>query len=145
MTFIYFRLTPAWCTWPIYTSCWPQLVMHDLYLLQVDPSLVYLTTYMLGKIFTDKIASHNACYKELVKNSYIEVSLKSKTKLYFWILLGRSRRHNFYDIKSVKNRIYQLSFKEKNAQINFAEKLQLKINSFQKEKPFIVIRKSFKG
>ncbi|XP_023326914.1 interaptin isoform X2 [Eurytemora carolleeae] len=40
--------------------------------LEVDPSLVYLTTYMLGKIFTDKIASHNACYKELVKNSYIE-------------------------------------------------------------------------
>ena len=42
---------------------------------QPDPSLVYLTTFMLGKIFTDKIASHNPGFKDLVKNAYMEVRI----------------------------------------------------------------------
>jgi len=46
-----------------------------------DPSLVYLTTFMLGKIFTDKIASSNPSFKDLVKNAYSEDGLNGPLAL----------------------------------------------------------------
>jgi len=43
--------------------------------LENDPSLVYLTTYMLAKLFSDRIAAQNSRYKELLNNSFIEEEL----------------------------------------------------------------------
>jgi len=49
--------------------------------LENDPSLVYLTTFMLGKIFADKIGTHNTSYKEMIKNQYISDGLDSPQPL----------------------------------------------------------------
>lgn len=49
--------------------------------LESDPSLVYLTTFMLGKIFADKIGTHNPSYKEMIKNHYISDGLDSPQPL----------------------------------------------------------------
>ena len=35
--------------------------------------MIYLTTFMLGNIFSEKIACHNASYKELIEKAFIEV------------------------------------------------------------------------
>ena len=35
--------------------------------------MIYLTTFMLGNIFSEKIACHNASYKELREKAFIEV------------------------------------------------------------------------
>ena len=35
---------------------------------------MYLTTYMLGKILADKIATLNPIFKDMIKNSHLDVS-----------------------------------------------------------------------
>ena len=39
--------------------------------------MIYLTTFMLGNIFSEKIACHNASYKELIEKAFIEVAALS--------------------------------------------------------------------
>lgn len=43
-------------------------------LLEKDPSMVYLTTYMLSAIFTEKIATHNVEFKDLIEKKLIDMS-----------------------------------------------------------------------
>ena len=43
--------------------------------------MIYLTTAMLGNIFTEKIGSHNSHYKELIHNAFIEDGLDAPQPL----------------------------------------------------------------
>ncbi len=43
-------------------------------LLEKDPSMVYLTTYMLSTIFTEKIATHNVEFKALIEKKLVDTS-----------------------------------------------------------------------
>lgn len=43
--------------------------------------MIFLTTAMLGNIFTEKIGSHNTHYKELIQNAFIEDSLDAPQPL----------------------------------------------------------------
>ena len=49
--------------------------LSDIWLFnfQNDTAMIYLTTFMLGNIFSEKIACHNASYKELREKAFIEV------------------------------------------------------------------------
>ena len=43
--------------------------------------MIYLTTAMLGNIFTDKIGRHNSLYKDLIKKSFIDDGLDAHQPL----------------------------------------------------------------
>ena len=43
--------------------------------------MIFLTTYMLGNIFSDKIATHNVNYKELVHRAFMEDGLDAPQPL----------------------------------------------------------------
>lgn len=49
--------------------------------LENDSAMIYLTTAMLGNIFTEKIGSHNSHYKELIHNAFIEDGLDAPQPL----------------------------------------------------------------
>lgn len=40
--------------------------------LETDPSMIFLTTFMLGNIFSEKISTHNPNFKDIVRASYLE-------------------------------------------------------------------------
>ena len=42
--------------------------------------MIYLTTFMLGNIFSEKIACHNVNYKELIEKAFIEVNVSHLEK-----------------------------------------------------------------
>lgn len=49
--------------------------------LETDPSMIFLTTFMLGNIFSEKICTHNPNYKEIVRKSYLEDGLDAAQPL----------------------------------------------------------------
>jgi len=49
--------------------------------LETDPSMIFLTTFMLGNIFSEKISTHNPNYKEMVHKSYLEDGLAAAQPL----------------------------------------------------------------
>ena len=48
--------------------------------------MIYLTTFMLGNIFSEKIACHNASYKDLIEKAFIEVKCVSICEMFFNLL-----------------------------------------------------------
>ena len=50
-----------------------QKVTKYNYFSQTDPSMIFLTTFMLGNIFSEKISTHNPNFKDIVRASYLEV------------------------------------------------------------------------
>lgn len=49
--------------------------------LENDTAMIYLTTFMLGNIFSEKIACHNTSYKELREKAFIENGLDAPQPL----------------------------------------------------------------
>lgn len=49
--------------------------------LESDTAMIYLTTFMLGNIFSEKIACHNVNYKELIEKAFIEEGLDAPQPL----------------------------------------------------------------
>ena len=49
--------------------------------LENDTGMIFLTTYLLGKIFSDKISSHNANYKDWINRALMEQGLDAPQPL----------------------------------------------------------------
>jgi peptidyl-prolyl isomerase H (cyclophilin H) len=49
--------------------------------MQTDPSVVFLTTFMLSTIFAEKISSDNLFFKDLIKKAYYEDGLEGAQSL----------------------------------------------------------------
>ena len=56
--------------------------------------MIFLTTFMLGNIFSEKIATHNPNYKDMVNRAFMEVRriLFIISKQIFFFVLGWLRR-----------------------------------------------------
>jgi len=49
--------------------------------LENDPGMIFLTTFMLGNIFSEKIASHNSNYKDMVQRAFMDEGINSPQPL----------------------------------------------------------------